>query len=69
MTWALPVSINSGSVPIRPTSVMRASCDGRVVENARCARVGVARPARLAGDRRKDMAEKDESCGLRRQVK
>lgn len=48
---------------------MRASCEDRVVENARCAKAGVALPARRAGDRRKDMMEKDESLDRGEMVK
>ena len=57
-------------MPSRPTSVIRASCDGRVVENVRLASAEPAKPARLVGDRRKDivlrmMGESGWECGLR----
>ena len=51
----LPVSATSGSAPSLPTSVIRASCDGRVVENARAEKLGTLEVMRLAGERRNDM--------------
>lgn len=47
-------STTSGSVPRRPTIVMRASCLDLVVENARAAD-GIEDALRRIGDRRKDI--------------
>lgn len=60
----LDVSTTSGSVPRRPTRVMRASWEGRVVENARavCLMVVVVPMVRRMGDRRKDMVANGVWC-------
>lgn len=50
----LEVSVTSGSVPRRPTSVSLASCEGLVVEKARRVVDGMEEAGRL---RRKDILE------------
>lgn len=54
ITPPFDVSWISGSVPMRPTSVMRASCEVRVLENARYSD-GVVEALRRIGESRNDM--------------